>query len=570
MASSTTTTPHAVYTVYLYAHLDIRHVCGDVDIALALLPFLPFPSLPFPSLVIVHHLRHTPSLPQGTHLFPSILLAATRITICSGAWNSAALLVESFDFECFSYFGYDQFECMSVQVIKQEVEEGRVWIGAKICKILSVEVKQSSIGLGASRLELTMGNNEEEKSTKTEKPSSPVTLDQANQTNQTNIHMYPDWAAMQAYYGQRVTMPPYYNSAVASGHPPHPYMWGPPQPMMPPYGPPYAAIYSHGGVYTHPAVPIGPHPHSQGVPSSPAAGTPLSIETPAKSSGNTDQGLMKKLKEFDGLAMSIGNGHAESAERGGESRLSQSVDTEGSSDGSDDSTSGANQTRRKRSREGTPTTDGEGKTEIEGSPISKETAASNKMLAVGPASMTTTLELRKPSTVHSKTNTTSAPQSCSVLPADVWLQNERELKRERRKQSNRESARRSRLRKQAEAEELGRKVESLNAENASLKSEINRLTEGSEKLRVENATLREKFKNAQLGQTQEITLNIIDSQRATPVSTENLLSRVNNNTGSNDRTVEDENGFCENKPNSGAKLHQLLDTSPRADAVAAG
>ena len=28
------------------------------------------------------------------------------------------------------------------------------------------------------------------------------------------------------------------------------------QPMMPPYGPPYAAIYSHGGVYAHPAVPI--------------------------------------------------------------------------------------------------------------------------------------------------------------------------------------------------------------------------------------------------------------------------------------------------------------------------
>ncbi|KAL5136171.1 Common plant regulatory factor 1 [Glycine soja] len=438
-----------------------------------------------------------------------------------------------------------------------------------------------------------MGNSEEEKSTKTEKPSSPVTMDQANQTNQTNIHVYPDWAAMQAYYGPRVTMPPYYNSAVASGHAPHPYMWGPPQmtgmsnlltyyffqPMMPPYGPPYAAIYPHGGVYTHPAVPIGPLTHSQGVPSSPAAGTPLSIETPPKSSGNTDQGLMKKLKEFDGLAMSIGNGHAESAERGGENRLSQSVDTEGSSDGSDGNTSGANQSRRKRSREGTPTTDGEGKTEIQGSPISKETAASNKMLGVVPASvagtivghvvssgMTTALELRNPSSVHSKT---SAPQPCPVLPAEAWVQNERELKRERRKQSNRESARRSRLRKQAETEELARKVESLNAENATLKSEINRLTESSEKMRVENATLRGKLKNAQLGQTQEITLKIIDSQRATPVSTENLLSRVNNS-GSNDRTVEDENGFCENKPNSGAKLHQLLDTSPRADAVAAG
>jgi hypothetical protein len=34
---------------------------------------------------------------------------------------------------------------------------------------------------------------------------------------------------IQAYYGQRVTIPPYYNSTVASGHAPHPYMWGPPQ-----------------------------------------------------------------------------------------------------------------------------------------------------------------------------------------------------------------------------------------------------------------------------------------------------------------------------------------------------
>ncbi|KAK7285807.1 hypothetical protein RJT34_20588 [Clitoria ternatea] len=411
-----------------------------------------------------------------------------------------------------------------------------------------------------------MGNNEEEKPTKTEKPSSPITLDQ---TNQTNIHVYRDWAAMQAYYGPRVTMPPYYNSAVASGHAPHPYMWGPPQPMIPPYGPPYATIYSHGGVYTHPAVPIGPHQLSQGVPSSSAVGNPLSIETPPKSSGNTDQGLMKKLKGFEGLAMSIGNGHADSAERGGESRLSQSVDTEGSSDGSFGNTAGANQTRRKRSREGTPTTDEEGKTEIQGSPISKQTAASsNKVMSVAPASvagkivgpvvssgMTTALELRNPS---------------SAVPAEAWLQNERELKRERRKQSNRESARRSRLRKQAEAEELAHKVESLNAENVSLKSEINRLTDNSEKLMVENATLRGKLKIAQMGQTQEMSLNSIDSQRATPVSTENLLSRVNNS-GSNDRTEEDENGFCDNnKPNSRAKLHQLLDTSPRVDAVAAG
>ncbi|XP_004510715.1 common plant regulatory factor 1-like [Cicer arietinum] len=417
-----------------------------------------------------------------------------------------------------------------------------------------------------------MGNSEDGKSVKTEKPFSPVTTDQTNQANQPNIHVYPDWAAMQAYYGQRVNVPPYFNSAVASGHAPHPYMWGPPQAMMPPYGQSYATFYSHGGVYTHPAVAIGPNSHGQGIPSSPAAGT-LSIETPTKSSGNTDQGLMKKLKGFDGLAMSIGNSNAE---RGAENRLSQSVDTEGSSDGSDGNTTGTNGTR-KRSHDRTPTTtDGEGKTEMQNSPVCKETTASKKMVSATPAGvaekfvrpvvssgMTTALELRNAATVS-----VSAPQPCGVIPPEAWIQNERELKRERRKQSNRESARRSRLRKQAEAEELARKVDTLIAENLSLKAEMNQLAENSEKLKMENATLKEKLKNTQLGQTEEIILNSID-KRATPVSTENLLSRVNNS-NSNDRTAEEDNGYCEsNKPNSGTKLHQLLDTNPRANAVAA-
>ena len=81
---------------------------------------------------------------------------------------------------------------------------------------------------------------------------------------------------------------------------------------------------------------------------------------------------------------------------------------------------------------------------------------------------------------------------------------------------------------------------------------------------------QEKLKNAQLGQPEEIILNSTDSNRAPPVSTENLLSRVNNNSSSDDRTAEDNKDFCENKSKSGAKLHQLMDTNPRADAVAAG
>ncbi|KAI3990492.1 hypothetical protein MKX01_022792, partial [Papaver californicum] len=66
---------------------------------------------------------------------------------------------------------------------------------------------------------------------------------------------------------------------------------------------------------------------------------------------------------------------------------------------------------------------------------------------------------------------------------------DRDLKRQRRKQSNRESARRSRLRKQAESEELTLKVESLIFENMALKSEMRRLAEDSEKLRLENTSL---------------------------------------------------------------------------------
>ncbi|XAR63000.1 hypothetical protein NMG60_11022780 [Bertholletia excelsa] len=395
-----------------------------------------------------------------------------------------------------------------------------------------------------------MGNSDETKPSKLEQQSSPP-------PEQTNIHVYPDWAAMQAYYGPRVPMPPYFNSAVASGHPPHPYMWGP-QPIMPPYGAPYAAIYTHGGVYAHPGVPL--------------AATPT-VETPTKSSGNTDQGFVKKLKGFDGLAMSIGNGNADSAEGGANHVHSQSGETEGSSDGSSGNTAGVGQSGRKRSREETPSTGGgDSKTETKNGLVlgGEVNRSSDKVMGanVSPSSAAGTivaLELRNPP--NAKSSPTSVPQSCAMMPNEAWLQNERELKRERRKQSNRESARRSRLRKQAETEELARRVDSLTAENMTLETEINRLTENSEKLKLENAMLMEKLKNNQGGQTEELISTNIDDKRV-PISTENLLSRVNNS-GSIDRSDE-ANEKYENNSNSGTKLRQLLDKSPRADAVAAG
>mmetsp|Transcript_39006 Transcript_39006/g.73186 ORF Transcript_39006/g.73186 Transcript_39006/m.73186 type:complete len:147 (+) Transcript_39006:460-900(+) len=73
------------------------------------------------------------------------------------------------------------------------------------------------------------------------------------------------------------------------------------------------------------------------------------------------------------------------------------------------------------------------------------------------------------------------PMAAAPMPVpvqDMWMPqpgDEREVKRQRRKQSNRESARRSRLRKQSECEDLGKRVDQLNDENKLLRDEITRL-----------------------------------------------------------------------------------------------
>ncbi|XP_073313943.1 common plant regulatory factor 1-like isoform X1 [Primulina huaijiensis] len=385
-----------------------------------------------------------------------------------------------------------------------------------------------------------MGNSEEEKPCKTEALSSPA-------VDQNSIHVYPDWAAMQAYYGPRLAVPPYHNS-VAASHAPPPYMWGPPQSMIPPYGAPYAAFYAHGGVYAHPGVHI--------------AGTTLSMETPVKSPGNSDGGFVKKLKEFDGLAMSIGNGNGDSADDAADNEVTQSEDT-GGSDGSNVSngvTAAIGQSGKKRSRTGSPNSAGNGK----GKRLGQDSAKVVNVIPLANISpkasekMSTALVQKDPSDFDVKLSPTSVPQT--LKPSEVWSQNERELKRERRKQSNRESARRSRLRKQAEHEELTIKVQALTSENMTIKSEINKLINNSEKLKIENATLMEKLKDAQLGQTEDATLHKIDDFSPKPDGTVNLLARVNNNS--------DEGEAYENS-SPGAKLHELLDKSPRTDAVAA-
>ncbi|XP_021726799.1 G-box-binding factor 3-like isoform X4 [Chenopodium quinoa] len=281
-----------------------------------------------------------------------------------------------------------------------------------------------------------MGNSEGEKPTRSEKAASPP-------REQSSVHVYPDWAAVQAYYGSGALPPPYFNPAATSGHAVPPYMWAPPQ-MMAPYGSPYA-MYPHGGMYGPSAAPI-----CMQIPA------PLSLETPTKSSGK-DSGSGKVTKESDVHAASgNGNANAESAGDAAAGVRGQSLSTDCGTEGS--------------------------------------------------------CERSYDSSARVKTHP---------------LLDERELKREKRKQSNRESARRSRLRKQAEMEELGKKVDNLNVENLALRSEINKLVEDSEKLRSENSSLMDKLKIMQ-GQSDEMDSERTENQETSHINTENLLSRVNN------------------------------------------
>ncbi|CAI9279080.1 unnamed protein product [Lactuca saligna] len=344
-----------------------------------------------------------------------------------------------------------------------------------------------------------MANSEEAKNCKPEVTSSSPPQEQQQQQQQQTSHVYPDWGAMQAYYGPRMAIPPYFNSTAASGHTPPPYMWGPLQHMMPPY----AAIYPQG-VYAHPGVTV--------------AASPMHVDSLAKSSGNSDRGLIKKLKGFDGLAMSIGN----------ENGISHSGETEGSSEGSDGNTTEGAKSGQKRSCGGSSTSSEIGKTDDQ-LPSTNGNGSLKKV----------------------KTITVATPNV-------TMFQNERELKRERRKQSNRESARRSRLRKQAEAEELGTRVESLTSENLTLKSEINRLTVNSSNLKLQNAKLMEKLKKSQIEQDTE---DPRPDKKGLSLSTANLLSKVDT---ASDTGIDTDTG------GTGATLRQLLGASPRADAVAAG
>ncbi|KAJ3684917.1 hypothetical protein LUZ61_014081 [Rhynchospora tenuis] len=368
--------------------------------------------------------------------------------------------------------------------------------------------------------QVAMGNDATSTPSKSEKSSTPPPKEQAP------IYPYPDWSAMQAYYGPGMMPPPYYS---APGHAPQHYMWAP-QPMMPPYGAPF--MYPHGGAYSHhAAMPFVPQP--------------MSADSPAKSATEKEnKSTVKKQKVVNCFATSPADVITEKA----------------SSEGSDDRKyeTGVSVAQKRKQSSAELMSDPKPNKKASSWKDGEESGPSKLLCEAGEITVKPLTAMPPYCSASGVNPTASAVNNGTVPPsrnpADLWYKDEREMKREKRKQSNRESARRSRLRKQAETEDLAMKVESLNAENNTLRSEISRLSQDSEKLKSENSILQEKLKKVEAGQVV-----------ASSVVVENFLSMIDKNTNSTaSRETQDAN-------NSGAngKLHQLLDPARRTDAVAA-
>ncbi|XP_013734292.1 bZIP transcription factor 16 isoform X1 [Brassica napus] len=355
-----------------------------------------------------------------------------------------------------------------------------------------------------------MANSEMEKPSKEKelKQPSSSSAPPPSQELSSSVSAGPDWSGFQA---SSAPMQPH--GFVTSSPQPHPYMWRV-QHMMPPYGTPphpYVTMYPPGGMYAHPSMPPGSYPYSP-MPS-PNGVTEASGNTTGGTEGDSKRSDVKEKLPIRRskriLSMMKGKNNEPGKNSGASANVAYSKsgesDSDGSSEGSDANyqiDSGSSQDGKDAASENGGSANGLQNGSV-GTPLP---TVSQKV----PIMPNTAPGVPVPPTnlnigmgywgapipgMHGKVSTpvpgVFAQMSRDGGHSQPWLQDERELKRQRRKQTNREAAQRSRLRKEAEFDQLAQYTEVLSAENASLRAEMNRLKSQREELTSENTSLKD-------------------------------------------------------------------------------